>query len=227
MSELGLECKRDRPLRSRHRLGWGGSGEFEDWGWECVCLVWVRIVVSLMRLIKLTLTSATRGPACTGENKPFAPTNSGNDNEHAEIHDLRASCFEGKVLSLFCEASRSFSSFDPDQGVDVTHDDNSSGRRSRRGLSSSVGGKSSRRSRRGHTKRLPESTLDAYLDEPENKPSKASLLLNPWKPDPGRSRTATTLCGDGLFYAAGGDGGAGGCISPDHKRSVGVKFGGS
>jgi hypothetical protein len=155
-----------------------------------------------------------RASACTGENMLFAPESQHGDNNDAEIHDLRTSGFEGKVMSLFCEASRSFSSFDPDQTTDVTHDD-PSGRHSRRGGLASGSEKSSRRTRRRYTKRLSESTQDAY---PESKPSKGSLLLNPWKPDPSRSRTATTICGDGLFYAAGGAGGTGGCINPAHKR---------
>lgn len=105
------------------------------------------------------------------------------NDDHAEIHDLRSSGFKGKVMSLFCEPSPSFSSLDPGQG-----------------LSSSGTEKASRRSRR-HTKRLSESAPDANL---ESKPKKASLSLTPWKQESGRSRTFTTLCGDGLFYAAGG-----------------------
>jgi hypothetical protein len=162
--------------------------------------------------------ATVRASECTGETMLFAPESQHGDNNDAEIHDLRASGFEGKVMSLFCEASRSFSSFDPDQTTDVTHDD-PSGRHSRRGLPRRSE-KPSRRSRRGHSKRLSGSTQDAY---PESKPSKGSLLLNPWKPDPSRSRTATTICGDGLFYAAGGDGGAGACIDPAHKRSAEVE----
>ena len=168
---------------------------------------------------------ANRAPACTGESKLFAPADNNNNNDDGddydtEIHDLRASGFNGKVMSLFCEASRSFSGFDPDQTTDITHD-GSSGRHNRRDLPRGSE-KSSRRSRRRHSKRLSKSTQDAY---PESKPSKDSLLLNPWKPDPSRSRTATTICGDGLFYAAGGDGGAGGCIDPAHKRSADVEAG--
>jgi hypothetical protein len=165
--------------------------------------------------------TTVRASECTGETMLFAPEPQHGDNNDAEIHDLRASGFEGKVMSLFCEASRSFSPFDPVQTTDVTHE-GTSGRHGRRRLSSSGGGKSSRRSRRRHTKRLSESTADAYH---ESQPSKASLLLNPWKPDPSRSRTATTICGDGLFYAAGGDSGAGGCIDPGHKRSAEVEAG--
>jgi hypothetical protein len=137
----------------------------------------------------------------------------GNDEQHAEILDLRASGFRGKVMSLFCEASRSFSSFDPDQTVDVTHEDTGE-RHIRRGLTG-TSDKASRRSRR-HAKRLSDSSPDAY---PEIHPKKASLLLNPWRQDPDRSLTST-LCGDGLFYAAGGNGGAGGCINSARVRSV-------
>jgi hypothetical protein len=106
-------------------------------------------------------------------------------------------------MSLFCEPTRSFSSLDPDQDV------------------SSGSEKASRRSRR-HTKRLSESAPDA---NPKSKPRKASLALNPWKQEAGRSRTSTTLCGDGLFYAAGGNGGAGACINPTRERSVEVEGG--
>jgi hypothetical protein len=165
--------------------------------------------------------TTVRASECTGETTLFALEPQHRDNNDAEIHDLRASGFEGKVMSLFCEASRSFSPFDPVQTTDVTHDD-PNGRHSRRGGLARGSEKSSRRSRRRHTKRLSESTQDVY---PESKPSKGSLLLNPWKPDPSRSRTATTICGDGLFYAAGGAGGAGGCIDPGHKRSAEVQAG--
>jgi hypothetical protein len=119
------------------------------------------------------------------------------------IHDLRSSGFNGKVMSLFCEPNRSFSSIDPNQDV------------------SSGSEKASRRFRR-HTKRLSESAPDA---KPESQPRKASLALNPWKQEAGRSRTSTTLCGDGLFYAAGGNGGAGACIDPTQERSVEVEGG--
>lgn len=149
--------------------------------------------------------TVNRAPACTGENVQFAPNdNNDNNNEQAEIHDLRASGFKGKVMSLFCEPSRSFSSVDPDQSV------------------SGGSKKISRRSRR-HTKRLSElSAPDAHL---ESQPKKASLSLNPWMQESGRSRTSTTLCGDGLFYAAGGNGGAGACINPAQARSVEVGVG--
>lgn len=139
--------------------------------------------------------ATVRASECTGENMLFAPESQHGDNNDTEIYNLRASGFNGKVMSLFCEARRSFSSFDPDQTTDVRHE-GASGRQGRRRLSSSGSGKSSRRSRRRHTKRLSESTADAYH---ESQPSKASLLLNPWKPDPSRSRTATTICGDGFF----------------------------
>ena len=146
--------------------------------------------------------TANRAPACTGENLQFAPND--HENEQAEIHDLRASGFKGKVMSLFCEPNQSFNSLDPDQSV------------------SGGGKKISRRSRR-HTKRLSElSAPDAHL---ESQPKKASLSLNPWMQESGRSRTSTTLCGDGLFYAAGGNGGAGACINPAQARSVEVGVG--
>jgi hypothetical protein len=134
----------------------------------------------------------------------LAPAIADKDNDRAEIHDLRSSGFQGKVMSLFCEPSRSFSPLDPDQDV----------------LSGSKS-PSSRRSRR-HTKRLSESAPDA---NPESKPRKVSLALTPWKQESGRSRTFTTLCGDGLFYAAGGNGGAGACINPGKVRAVEVEGG--
>ena len=98
-------------------------------------------------------------------------------------------------MSLFCEANQAFDPLDPDQS-----------------LSSGSTKPSSHRSRR-HSKRLSESAPDA---DSEGEPRKALLALTPWKQDAGRSWTYTTLCGDGLFYAAGGNGAAGACINPGH-----------
>jgi hypothetical protein len=162
-----------------------------------------------------------RAPACTGESKLFAPDGN-NDEGHVEVHNLLASGFNGKVMSLFCEPSRSINPLDPDQGVSVTHED-TNGKHDRRDLSLDGSEKASRQSRR-HTKRLSESAPDAHSD-PESQPEKASLLLNPRTTESGRSRTSITLCGDGMFYAVGGEGGGAGCIGPGYVRSVEVEGG--
>jgi hypothetical protein len=169
-----------------------------------------------------------RASGCTGESKLFAPDDDNNDDDegHVEVHNLQASGFNGKVMSLYCEPSRSFSPLDPVQEEAVTHQDTSE-KRDRLSLSLSGNEKASRRSRR-HAKRLSESAPDAHTD-PESQPEKASLLLNPREPEPGRSRTFNTLCGDGMSYAVGGEGGGegggAGCIGPGHARSVNVEGG--
>lgn len=136
-------------------------------------------------------------------------------NDEVEAHDLRASGFKGKVMSLFCDARLSFSLLDPDQALDVTHEDTSDGHRAR-GLSGESG-KTPRRTRRP-AKRSSDSTPGAY---PVSQPRKASLSLNPWKPDPDHS-LSSSICGDGLFYAAGG---AGACINPAYERSAEAEAG--
>jgi len=154
----------------------------------------------------------------------FAPEdNTDNENGQVEMHDLRTSGFKGKVMSLFCEPTPIFSSWDLnlDRSPSVTHQDTSG--RMKRGEGSPPGGenekKASHRSRR-HSKRLADDSVpDAY---PEGgQPRKVSLSLNPWKPESGRALSASSICGDGLFYAAAGAGGAGGCINPAaHVRAV-------
>jgi len=131
----------------------------------------------------------------------------------------KPSVSKGKVLNLFCEASRSFDTFGPDWEIDGAHDgEDANGKRDGRRDSSSgkIDSKIPRRFRRGHSRRFSESKRDAKHPD-ESLPRKVSLSLNPWRPDPGRSISASSICGDWLLHAGGG---AAGCINLAHARAV-------